>query len=37
MDYNLLMKVNKLLWGKSISTHFGKRKFVRFRKIRAEL
>lgn len=31
-----LMKENKLLCGKSISTHFGKRKFVRFRKIRAE-
>ena len=31
-----LMKENKLLFGKSISTHFGKRKFVRFRKIRAE-
>jgi putative transposase len=31
-----LMKQHKLLCGKSISTHFGKRKFVRFRKIRAE-
>ena len=31
-----LMNQNKLLCGKSISTHFGKRKFVRFRKIRAE-
>lgn len=30
------MKENKLPCGKSISTHFGKRKFVRFRKIRAE-
>jgi putative transposase len=27
-----LMKQHKLLCGKSISTHFGKRKFVRFRK-----
>lgn len=31
-----LMDEHKLLCGKSISTHFGKRKFVRFRKIRPE-
>jgi putative transposase len=31
-----LMSENKLLCGKSITTHFGKRKFVRLRKIKAE-
>lgn len=31
-----LMDENKILCGKSITTHFGKRKFVRFRKIKAE-
>ena len=31
-----LMSENKLLCGKSITTHFGKRTFIRFRKIKAE-
>lgn len=31
-----LMKENKILCGKSITTRFGKRKFVSFRKIKAE-
>lgn len=31
-----LMRENKLLCGKAITNHFGKRKFVRFRKIKAE-
>lgn len=31
-----LMSEHKLLCGKSITTYFGKRKFVRFRKIKAE-